>query len=115
MEIFALQKKALRHRGRRAHDIHYTGRNTSCGDELTYFVKLDGSRVADVSFEPEGCAVSTVFAYLLAEKARGRSVSELLEMSEEDYFRLVGMQVSPGRVKCALLPLVTLKGALRLI
>ena len=37
---------------------HAEGFNPLCGDRLTLFVKLDGDRISDVSFQGSGCAIS---------------------------------------------------------
>jgi len=35
------------------------GYNPLCGDKLRLYLKLDGERIADVSFMGSGCAIST--------------------------------------------------------
>ena len=40
-------------------DREVLGHNPLCGDQLTLWVKLDGETIADVSFQGQGCAIST--------------------------------------------------------
>ncbi len=113
-QLLRIYRKARESQGKREHDRSHTGRNLSCGDEVTVYVKLDGDTVSDISFEASGCAISTSFTYLMAERLKGRDVKEILSLSDEEFLRLMGLgEISPGRIRCALIPLVTLRRALR--
>jgi len=57
-------------------DRQAEGFNPLCGDRLTLFVKLDGDRIADVSFDGSGCAISVASASLLTESVKGRTVQD---------------------------------------
>ena len=50
------------------------GFNPLCGDRLTLYVKIENDRVADVSFDGTGCAISVASASLLTESVKGRTV-----------------------------------------
>lgn len=115
-------------RGRRplAHaDLEASGLNPSCGDEVTLQLELDGDRIADVAVLGRGCAVSTASGSMLAEIVRGRTLDEAREIAERfkdlmhgaevpdevdlgDLEALTGVRKFPVRIKCALLPWVTL-------
>ena len=113
-ELLKIYKNAEKSQGKRKHDKRYTGKNLSCGDEVTIYVKLENNRISDISFEAAGCAISTSFTYLLSEKMKGKTVKEVLEMTDAQYLELIGIkEISPARIKCALIPLVTVKRALR--
>jgi nitrogen fixation NifU-like protein len=113
-QLLLVYKKAQRAQGRGDHDTKYTGKNLSCGDEVTLYVKIDGGVIKDISFETSGCAISTSFTYLLSGKLKGKRVDEVLEMGDGEFLEIIGMgEISPARIKCALIPLVTLKRALR--
>ena len=107
------------------------GFNPLCGDKVTLYVKLDGDRIADVSFEGSGCAISTASASLLTESVKGKTVAEA-DALYEGFHDLVTGKVShdeagdklgklkvfagvsefPMRVKCATLVWHTLRSAL---
>jgi len=83
----------------------HVGENTSCGDEITVDVKLaeDGETVEDVAFRGEGCAISQAAASLLTSEVRGMTVAELYELDRDDVLDLLGVEVTPMRIKCAVL------------
>lgn len=90
-------------------DISHHEYNASCGDDLTFTVKLDAERrVAEVKFTGRGCAISMAAASMLSERIKGMSVEELHKLTSDDIFELLGTEIGPGRIKCALLPLKTL-------
>jgi nitrogen fixation NifU-like protein len=111
-------------------DRQAEGFNPLCGDRLTLFVRLDGDRIADVSFQGSGCAISVASASLLTESIKGRSIEEadrlfgtmheLLTSDEAGVdtaglgklAALSGVREFPARVKCASLCWHTLEAAL---
>jgi nitrogen fixation NifU-like protein len=54
--------------------------NPLCGDALTLWVKLDGDRVVDATFQGSGCAISRASASLMTEAVKGKSRSEAEEL-----------------------------------
>jgi len=111
-------------------DRHADGYNPLCGDKLTVYVRLDGERIADVSFHGSGCAISVASASLLTESIKGKTVpeAERLFRSMHDLLTnddttvdvaslgklgaLSGVREFPARVKCASLCWHTLDAAL---
>jgi nitrogen fixation NifU-like protein len=111
-------------------DRHAEGFNPLCGDRLTLFVRLEGDRIADVSFQGSGCAISVASASLLTESVKGRTVPEaerlfttmhtLLTRDDAQadptalgkLAALSGVRAFPARVKCASLCWHTLDAAL---
>ncbi|MFB6228372.1 MAG: iron-sulfur cluster assembly scaffold protein [Halobacteriales archaeon] len=82
----------------------HVGENTSCGDEIEVFVTLDDEdRVEAVTFTGDGCAISQAAASLLSEEVRGMTVEELYELDRDDVLELLGVEVTPMRIKCAVL------------
>jgi nitrogen fixation NifU-like protein len=82
----------------------HVGENTSCGDEIEVFVALDEEdRVEAVTFTGDGCAISQAAASLLSEEVRGMTVEELYELDRDDVLELLGVEVTPMRIKCAVL------------
>ncbi len=85
-------------------------RNMSCGDTMEMFVKLDNEgRVAELTFDGVGCAISQGAASMLTEEATGRTLDELKAMTKENVFDLLGTEVGPARIRCAMLALETLQ------
>ena len=83
----------------------HIGENPMCGDEIEIDVQLadDGETIERVAFRGEGCAISQAAASLLSEQLPGTSLDELREMDRDDVIDLLGVDISPMRVKCAVL------------
>lgn len=114
-------------------DLSAEGYNPLCGDHVTLFVRLDGDKVGDISFQGNGCAISTASASLLTEVLKGktRTEAEALFARFHDLVTggrpdsegaalgklkvFAGVAEFPVRVKCATLVWHTLKAALHQI
>ncbi|NPA06461.1 MAG: iron-sulfur cluster assembly scaffold protein [Chloroflexi bacterium] len=92
-------------------DAVYEDENPLCGDWVRVMLKRDAQGHLQARFEGQGCAISMASADLLMEYIQGRSLDEVRSLTKEDVFRLLGLQLSPARAKCALLPLKALKVA----
>jgi len=105
------------------------GYNPLCGDRLTLYLKVDGNRIADVSFEGAGCAISKASASMMTDALKGRTIEEANalfarfhrmvttppDQAVEDMGKLsalAGVREFPIRVKCASLAWHTLKAAM---
>lgn len=108
------------------------GHNPLCGDEIKVFLKLEGDRIADVSFVGEGCAISKASASLMTDRIKGKTldqlnaestfVKEILNAEEDpeldlaevgDLAALSGVRQFPARIKCASLAWHAVEAALR--
>jgi nitrogen fixation NifU-like protein len=106
------------------------GHNPLCGDRLTVFVKTEGDRISEVTFEGNGCAISMASASMMGDALKGMPVDEAEKVfksfhdlvtseadgtPEEELGKLVvfsGVREFPVRVKCATLAWHTLRAAL---
>jgi nitrogen fixation NifU-like protein len=110
-------------------DASARGLNPVCGDEVELRLTLDGDEVAGVQVSGRGCAICTASGSMLAELVPGQSVGEVLAVADGfralmhgrdlpaaidlgDLEALAGVSRFPVRVKCAMLPWVTLENAL---
>ena len=114
-----------------SHEAH--GHNPLCGDRVHLYLKVDDEgRVADVSFEGKGCAISMASASMMSDLIIGKEVGEAMALAEafyhmakgeeaatnvssEDLERLEvmsGVSQFPMRVKCATLAWHTFESAL---
>ncbi len=112
-------------------DREADGTNPACGDDVHLELKLTGDCVADIAVRSAGCAISTASGSMLAETIRGLTVAEAHRVIEAfkaslqsedssgeidlgDLEALTGVRRFPVRIKCALLPWVTLLDVLLL-
>lgn len=87
--------------------------NASCGDKLQMDMVVKDDIIKEVRFSGVGCAISQASASLLSEAVIGKLVSEALALEPKDVLTLLGVTLSPSRVKCGLLSLETVKKTLR--
>jgi nitrogen fixation NifU-like protein len=90
-------------------DVSHEEHNPLCGDLVGMDFKLNGGLIEDVKFHGRGCAISQASASLLTERLMGRSLEEARAITKEDVLDELGIQISPARIKCALLSLKALK------
>lgn len=122
------------HRGlREPFDAEVYHVNPTCGDEVRLRVALsdDGERVAETSYEGQGCSISLASTSVLTDQVIGESVERALEIvaaftemvssrgtfqgDEEvlgDGVAFAGVARYPARVRCALLGWTAFKDAL---
>ena len=102
-----------RHHGTlEAPDVSYEDANPLCGDRLRMDFKIADGRIAEVAFSGHGCSISQASASMLCEKVAGGSLEEVKKISREDVLEMLGIQLGPVRLKCALLALKTLKAGI---
>lgn len=87
------------------------GANSFCGDEVRLTARVENDIVKELRHETRACAVCAASADLLAEMAAGQRLLEIKALTPEDITEMLGIPLSPTRLKCALLPLETLKQA----
>jgi nitrogen fixation NifU-like protein len=90
----------------------YEGANPLCGDRITMMLGVKDGIVSEVAFTGRGCAISQASASLLTDEIKGKSVEEVEKLTSADLLDLLGIEISPARLKCALLSLDTVAHAL---
>ncbi len=115
--------------------VHHHEYNPLCGDEIDMFLLIDenkkvdeglskakpsifgqafcdSKKVVDVKVYPRGCAISVASASMLSDEIKGKNIDELKSMTKEQILEMLGIPISPVRLKCALLSLDTLKNSI---
>ncbi len=88
------------------------GANPLCGDRITLMLQIDDDgRVQNVAFTGRGCAISQASASMLTDEIKGKSLDEIAHMGRQDVLDNLGIEISPARLKCAMLSLETLREA----
>jgi nitrogen fixation NifU-like protein len=92
------------------HDFSYEDDNPLCGDRIRIDLRVDAeNRITEAAFSGEGCAISQASADLLVESIVGKRLDEVKAFSKEDILEMLGIELGPVRLKCALLSLKVLK------
>ncbi len=94
------------------------GNNPVCGDEVTVYLQVEGDRIADISFEGAGCAISQASTSVMTQRLKGRTLAEAealferfhgivtqgkLDEEDLDLSAFAGVHQYPARIKCATL------------
>ncbi|HYU57745.1 MAG TPA: SUF system NifU family Fe-S cluster assembly protein [Actinomycetota bacterium] len=110
-------------------EVTLSKNNPLCGDEITIHAHLADGRVAEVTFEGQGCSISQASASMLTEAIAGKPMAEAeglvrdfrgmmegtVEPDEDELGDLVALQGVaryPVRIKCAVLAWDILQDAL---
>jgi len=76
-------------------------------------LRVDENKIiTEAAFSGHGCAISQASADLLIENIIGKSLDNVKQMTKEDVLDLLGIELGPVRLKCALLSLKVLKGGI---
>ena len=86
----------------------------SCGDKITMELEIKNDKLANIAFSGQGCAISMAAASLLTDYIKGKKVDELRRLTADDILSLLGVTLTPTRLKCALLGLEVLHKALNI-
>jgi nitrogen fixation NifU-like protein len=97
-----------------APDMSHEEHNPLCGDRVRIELQIVDDVIVDVRFSGRGCAISQASASLLTDELRGMHVTAARALTKDDVLDLIGIPLdrNPVRIKCALLPLKTLKAGL---
>lgn len=94
------------------------GDNPTCGDQCDVYLRLDGDRIAEISFDGSGCAISQASASLMTTQIKGKTGAEAQRLYDEfhtivttgqepaeisDLAAFAGVHAFPARIKCATL------------
>lgn len=110
-ELIIERYKSPQYRGELdPHDISFEDDNPLCGDHIRVDLRLDeANRVTEAAFSGQGCAISQASADLLMESTVGKTLDEIKALNREDILDMLGIELGPVRLKCALLSLKVLK------
>jgi nitrogen fixation protein NifU and related proteins len=112
-EIIIDHYKNPLHRGHlEPNDVIFEDDNPLCGDHIEITLKTENGKVTDGRFDGKGCAISQASADLLIEYIIGKTIEEVKRISKQDILDLLGIELGPVRLKCALLSLKVLKGGI---
>jgi nitrogen fixation protein NifU and related proteins len=94
------------------------GDNPTCGDQCNVYLRLEGDRISDISFDGSGCAISQASASLMTTQLKGKTAAEAATLYKNfheivttgkepeeisDLAAFAGVHAFPARIKCATL------------
>lgn len=92
-------------------DTEFEGKNPSCGDKTTIYLKIEDGVIKEIKHETDGCAISTASTSILSEELVGTPVEEVKEYDSDWIQDKLDIDLSPMRIKCAMLPVKTIQEA----
>ena len=87
----------------------YEGANPLCGDRITMQLGVKDGVVQEIGFTGRGCAISQASASLLTDEVKGKPVEAVAGIEATDVLDLLGIDISPARLKCAMLSFESLQ------
>ncbi len=91
----------------------YSEANTICGDEMFVYLRVENEIVKDAKFFSTGCLICIVFASKLIEMIKGMGMEEVYELKDEDLLKLLDINLTPLKMKCACLSLDAVQNCLK--
>lgn len=82
--------------------------NPSCGDAVTFELKVVGTEIVEVGFQGSGCVISQATASLMCHFIMHKSLDMVKKITADDVLKLVKIPLGPTRLRCALLSLQAL-------
>ncbi len=87
--------------------------NPSCGDFISIYGKVENGLLINVSFTGKGCVLSQATASILTERFIRTNLDKILQISRNDILDMLGLELGPVRIKCAMLPLLVLQAGIK--
>ena len=90
----------------------FSKNNPICGDEIKIQIVTEKDKIKDIRFSGEGCAISQASASMLTDKIKNMPLKKIKNLNKDDILEMLKIPISYTRIKCALLPLDAINGAL---
>ena len=87
--------------------------NHACGDSLHLWLKISEGKIVGVGWTGTGCAISQASMSIVSEELEGMSEDDVLKLTKDDIYEMLGVPIGPRRFKCALMSLHTAKNAIQ--
>ena len=104
--------KRPRNTGTLETEFEAQGANKSCGDNVSVYLRLDDGCIQEMKHKTEGCAICTAATSILSEEVAGMEIAKIEEIDTDWMLDKLDIDVSPMRMKCAVLGLKTAQKAI---
>ena len=87
-------------------------KNAMCGDEIDLVLEVKDNKISDARFDGSACSVSIISSDLLLDFVVGKTLEEASKITKDDLLKLIDLNLTTSRVKCATLVLNALTTAI---
>lgn len=92
--------------------VTYRANSPLCGDDISVDLLIRNNQIEDVKHHGVGCAISQASISLLTERIKCTSFDEIMKITPDDVVEMLGIDLGPVRLKCALLGLEAIHQAI---
>ena len=92
-------------------DVSFEDVNPLCGDRIRIECRLADGRIAEARFTGDSCAIAAASADLLIELMLGQPAERAHTLGAGPLLERLEADIRPARMKCVMLPLEVLQGA----
>lgn len=85
--------------------------NPICGDMMTFYIKVKDDKLIDVKYKTFGCAAAIAVSSMLSEMAIGKTIDEVLEITNKMVAEALG-GLPPTKYHCSNLGADALRAAI---
>ena len=64
--------------------------NPVCGDMMTFYIKVNDNRLADVKFKTFGCGAAIAVSSMVSEMAKGKTIEEAMAITNHSVAEELG-------------------------
>ncbi len=108
-EVMDRYQNPVKYRRMENYNIKIDEASTTCGDKIILYVKTNGGKIEDMTWQGEGCILSMVSTDLFCENSVGRDIESVKGTDDLKFVESFPVKISPGRINCVLLPLRALR------
>ena len=64
--------------------------NPTCGDMMTFYIKVKDNIIEDIKFKTFGCGAAIAVSSMVSEMAKGKTIDEALKITNKDVAKELG-------------------------
>jgi nitrogen fixation NifU-like protein len=93
-------------------DASFEDVNPLCGDRIRIECRLVDGRLTEAKYTGDSCAIAAASADVLIELMLGQPAAQAQTLGIDQLLERLQADIRPSRMKCVMLPLTVLQGAL---
>jgi len=94
-------------------NLKFKDSNPLCGDEIEIQASIENNQIKNIKFTSIGCVISKASVDILSDHVNNKNIDEVSNITNDEMLELLGISVTPMRLKCALLGLIILKKGIK--